>query len=65
MSSYMGDRINASIKGLDLGLTFYDSKFFCLGNMDCRVLLTVSQNRELLYQYPCDIVMNLEVCRYC
>ena len=27
--------------------------------------LTVSQNRELLYQYPCDIVMNLEVCRYC
>jgi len=26
--------------------------------------LTVS-NRELLYQYPCDIVTNLEVCRYC
>ena len=22
-------------------------------------------NRELLYQYPCDIVTNLEVCRYC
>ena len=41
-----GRQGNISIKGLDFGLTFYDSKFFCLGNMDCRVLYSLFLKTE-------------------
>jgi hypothetical protein len=64
MSSYMGNWL-VLLQKHQFFWYFYDSKSRCLGNKDCRGSNLTVTNRELLYQYPCDIVMNLEVCRYC
>jgi len=38
---------------------------FALAIWTVELITHCFSNWELLYQYPCDIVTNLEVCRYC